>query len=78
MDSNRDISCLALAKRTNMLDAIQYIGAAWKEVEPSTIVGCFKNAGFPVASEVAQESPEPSEEVPELDQISNEIYGCDL
>ena len=77
MDVDKDITPLAIAKGTNVLDAINNIGYAWEEIEPSTIIGCFKKAGFPVQSEVAQETPEETPE-PELDRLSNEIYGCDL
>ena len=69
-----------IAKHTTVLDAIRYLGSAWKETEATTISKCFKNAGFPVAPEAtpAPESPQQPEETPELDVISNEIYGCDL
>ena len=78
METFPDMNCVALAKRTTVLDAIRYVGSAWKETEASTITKCFKNAGFPVTSDVAPESPEQTEETPELDQISDEIYGCTL
>ena len=54
------------------------MGSPWKETEASTIMKCFKNAGFPVTSDGVPECPEQAEEVPELDPLSNEIYGCDL
>ena len=78
MEADPDINCVALAKRTTVLDAIRYLGSAWKETEATTITKCFKNAGFPVASEATPDTPQQPEETPELDLISNEIYGCDL
>ena len=61
-----------------VLDAIRYVGSSWKETEASTIIKCFKNAGFLVTADGVPECPEQAEEVPELDRLSNEIYGCDL
>ena len=78
MEEHPDVSCVALAKRTTVLDAIRYLGSAWKDTEATTITKCFKNAGFPVTSETVPDSTQQPEETPELDHISNEIYGCDL
>lgn len=45
-------------KFVTVLDAAQWIGAAVKDVKPSTVTSCFKKAGFPC---------EPSEDDPEDD-----------
>ena len=74
----RRLCCPCKAHYSTVFDAIRYVGLPWKETEASTIIKCFKNAGFLVTADGVPECPEQAEEVPELDRLSNEMYGCDL
>ena len=82
MDKHKDMCSSELLKLINVLDAIYWVKSSWDEVEPSTIVKCFKKCGFDfdtsvnvdtsVDSDIDEDSPL------RLVSLANELFGCEF
>lgn len=46
LEQAKEATGIDIAKRTNILDAIHWISAAWAETQPDTTTKCFYKAGF--------------------------------
>ena len=46
MDGGSELYANDLAKKFTILDAMKFITQSWAEVKKTTIMACFKNAGF--------------------------------
>ena len=56
MDDN--LSANKLAKSITVLDAVNWVSAAWEDTKPSTIISCFKHCGFPTPTTELEDDPE--------------------
>ena len=56
MDDN--LSANKLANSITVLDAVNWVSAAWEDTKPSTLISCFKHCGFPTPTTELDEDPE--------------------
>ena len=54
LDEDNSDECIRLAKKISVYDSIQMIDSAWKSVSQNTIGNCFRKAGFPASSTIAE------------------------
>ena len=82
MDKHKDMCSSELLKLINVLDAIYWVKSSWDEVEPSTIVKCFKKCNFDFDTSVNVDTSVDSdidEEIPlRLVSLANELFGCEF
>ena len=79
MDEDRAAFGPDLMKATNVLEAIYCVNRSWQEVEDSTIVKCFKKAGFHEDGEIEEEPQEIQQEAEEdLEIVAQDLFGCTL
>jgi len=77
IDSCSDVS---LTKGITVLDVVHWIDISWKETKDSTIISCFRIAGFPVSglSQCEEVEDDPDDDIP-LAQLCNMVrQGSEL
>jgi len=81
MDKSKSSCGSDLLKATTVLEAILWCGAAWKEVEATTIRKCFVKAGFGVETNVAptvDDNDNGDDDVPlAAVKLSMDIFGVE-
>eukprot|EP00058_Branchiostoma_floridae_P027026 XP_002612517.1 hypothetical protein BRAFLDRAFT_75361 [Branchiostoma floridae] len=82
LEDDKEATGTQAAKRLTVLQAIQFVGAAWRETSPETIQKCFRKAGFyetPADIETESASTEPSgHHDAGMEQLAQELFGCNV
>ena len=50
-EDNSELTSTAVTKKINLLDAMHMLSDAWRKVNKSVIVNCWRKAGFKDAEE---------------------------
>ncbi|XP_035673006.1 tigger transposable element-derived protein 4-like [Branchiostoma floridae] len=80
LENDKEATGTQAAKRLTVLQAIQFVGAAWRETTPETIQKCFRKAGFnetPADTETESASTEPSGDAG-MEQLAQDLFGCNF
>jgi hypothetical protein len=74
IDTNADVTASQLAKTVTLLDSMHMLKVAWKDVKQTTIVNCFRKAGFSLTTVDEPTSDNPSSETPGLTESEFDDY----
>lgn len=79
MEAQHDADATTILKRTSILDAINMVASAWKEISTDTIAGCWKRAGFTDATVNPTDSAvdEDEDNIP-LAQLCRRAFGVEI
>jgi hypothetical protein len=61
------VTVTELTKQISVLDAINWINKSWNDINASTVVKCFRDAGFPTGSLYANDvtlDDDPDDDIP--------------
>ena len=76
LDTDTTSTGAAILRTANILQAINWLSASWRDVLPETIMKCFKSCGFTNFENAPEDPPLSSEEdSPDLEKLSAEIFG---
>ena len=78
LEKDKTATGIDVAKKMNVLDAIHWVNAAWKETQPDTITKCFYKAGFQEGDGERGGVLDPDTVAvdPDMDSLAQELYGC--
>jgi hypothetical protein len=71
---------ISLTKEINVLDAIHWVNRSWTETKETTIVACFRDAGFPLQCPTEihnEEESDPDDDIPLAQLIRAVRQGAD-
>lgn len=67
-----------VTKSINILDAIMILADSNKKLDPSTITKCFIRCGFPIRDDENENCVEIVDEINEIENLINSIYGTQM